>query len=591
MNLILKNSMILGCVHNEKGRGLLELFDLMKEKGIKADHVTFQGVLRSCISEGFVDLGKHYFESMSAEYCIIPRLEQYESMIELFSRKACLDEMEAFVHNMLFEPTVPVLKRVINVCKEQGIQGWKNGSWNAFMNLCTRMDAPFLLIGVDKDSLDLKLKTHFPIPITKSEIFICFFRVEIDNAADNTTIVEVDSARKPGILLEAVQVLTDLNLSIKKADISSVGKFFLDVYHVTDQNGNKLTDENVIRYIQKSLGTHNSVVTINDLTGLTALELTGTDRLGLLSEVFGVLKDLDCNVVKANVWTHNGRIASLIFVKDVGSGSPIEDSKKIGEIVGRLRYVLKGDSDIRGAKTTVAMSVIHTERRLHQMMFADRDYEEKPDETSPKVSVHNWLEKNYSIVFVTCKDRRKLLFDTLCTLTDMGYVVFHARVDTPTREANMEFWIQHTDGTPIKSDGERQRVIQCLQAAIERRASEGVRLELYTQDRQGLLSDVTRTFRENGLNVTRAEISTTGDMARNIFYVTDTSGHNLDPKLIDGVCEKIGLGNLRVKESPLHQKAMRDNDRLNQRVGGAVLESLGSLLRRNLSNLGLIKSS
>ncbi len=40
--------------------------------------------------------------------------------------------------------------------------------------------------------------------------------------------LQVDSARKHGILLEAVQVLTDLNLSIKKAYISSDGRWFMD---------------------------------------------------------------------------------------------------------------------------------------------------------------------------------------------------------------------------------------------------------------------------------------------------------------------------------------------------------------------------
>lgn len=41
-------------------------------------------------------------------------------------------------------------------------------------------------------------------------------------------LMKVDSARKDGILLEAVQVLTDVNLSIKKAYISSDGKWFMD---------------------------------------------------------------------------------------------------------------------------------------------------------------------------------------------------------------------------------------------------------------------------------------------------------------------------------------------------------------------------
>lgn len=172
----------------------------------------------------------------------------------------------------------------------------------------------------------------------------------------------------------------------------------------------------------------------NDYTGLTALELIGTDRVGLLSEVFAVLAHLDCNVVEAKVWTHNGRIASIIYLKDKNSGSPIKDSQQIYRIEALLRSVLKGDSDIRSATTSVSMvAVTHTERRLHQMMFADRDYERRrPVDKSSEVAVtvQNWVGRGYSVVNVQCRDRTKLLFDVVCTLTDMQYVVFHATVNT-----------------------------------------------------------------------------------------------------------------------------------------------------------------
>ncbi|KAL4602620.1 hypothetical protein ACB098_10G054200 [Castanea mollissima] len=419
-------------------------------------------------------------------------------------------------------------------------------------------------------------------------------RVVIDNAVCPTaTLVTVDSARRHGILLEAVQVLTDLNLSIKKAYISSDGRWFMDVFHVTDQNGNKLTDESVIRYIEQSMGSIHYGRT-NGNNGLTALELTGTDRVGLLSEVFAVLADLQCNVVEAKVWTHNGRIASLIYVKDCDSGCPIEDSQKIDRIEALLRNVLKGDNDIRSAKTSVSMAVTHTERRLHQMMFADRDYEWKPilkrSDDCPIVTVQNWIERGYSVVNVQCKDRSKLLFDIVCTMTDMEYVVFHATINTAGDRAYLEFYIRHTDGTPISSEPERQRVIQCLQASIERRASEGVRLELSAEDRPGLLADVTRTFRENGLNVTRADISTEREMAVNEFYVTDAIGNTADSKLIEAVRQKIGLSNLKVKELPMICHKNVESEEQPVGVGGAVLLSLGSLVRRNLYNLGWIRS-
>ncbi|GAA0145202.1 hypothetical protein Leryth_024447 [Lithospermum erythrorhizon] len=416
-------------------------------------------------------------------------------------------------------------------------------------------------------------------------------QVMIDNAGcANSTRVMIDSARKHGILLEAVQVLTDLNLSIEKAYISSDGRWFMDVFHVTDLDGNKLTDESVINYIEKSLATI-QFTRSERIEGLTALELTGTDRIGLLSEVFAVLAELKCNVVEAKVWTHNGRIASLIYVKDCDSGSTIEDSQKIQQIEGRLRNLLKGDNDIRSAKTSVSTVDTHKERRLHQMMYADRDYERKFGYcgNSPSVSVQNCLDRGYSVINIQCKDRMKLLFDVVCTLTDMQYIVFHATINTSADIASMEFFIRHVDGTPISSEAEKQRVILCLQAGIERRTYEGVRLELCTTDKRGLLADVTRTFRENGLNVTQAEISTTRDTALNVFYVTDASGNPADPNIIESVRQKIGTSSLIVKELPMiyHQKAEMDEP---LGVGSTMLLSLGSLLRRNLSYLGLIKS-
>lgn len=176
----------------------------------------------------------------------------------------------------------------------------------------------------------------------------------------------------------------------------------------------------------------------NTVEGLTVLELTGMDRVGLLSEVFAVLANLHCNVVDAKVWTHSGRIASLIYVKDDDSGSSIEDPQKLELIKEILRSVLKGDNVILSARISVSLGVRHMERRLHQMMFADRDYERKSTtKTCPVVLVQNYLEKDYSVVNIQCKDRNKLLFDVVCTLTDMQYVVFHATLDTSEDKASL----------------------------------------------------------------------------------------------------------------------------------------------------------
>ena len=70
---------------------------------------------------------------------------------------------------------------------------------------------------------------------------------------------------------------------------------------------------------------------------------------------------------------------------------------------------------------------------------------------------------------------------------------------------------------------------------------QALELELCTADRVGLLSDITRIFRENSLCIKRAEISTEGGKAKDKFYVTDMTGNSpVDPKTIDSIQRQIG---------------------------------------------------
>ncbi|KAK7837329.1 act domain-containing protein acr4 [Quercus suber] len=428
-------------------------------------------------------------------------------------------------------------------------------------------------------------------------------RVVIDNeSCKNATVIRVDSANKHGILLEVVQVLTDLNLIITKAYISSDGGWFMDVFNVTDQEGNKVTDEGILDYILKlitcahlqSLGPESCFTSSMRSVGVkpsmdhTAIELTGCDRPGLLSEVSAVLTHLKCNVVNAEVWTHNTRAASVMHVTDEETGGAITDPERLSRIKKRLCNVLKGSSKSSEAKTVVSHGITHTARRLHQMMFDDRDYGRADDDAlnenkRPNVNVVNWHDKDYSVVTIQSKDRPKLLFDTVCTLTDMQYVVFHASIKAEGPEAYQEYYIRHIDGSPVKSDAERERVIQCLEAAIERRVSEGLKLELCTTDRVGLLSDVTRIFRENSLTVIRAEVTTKAGKALNTFYVRDASGYPVDSKTIDSIRQAIGQTILKVKGSPEELKNGPQESPTRFLFGGLFKS-------RSFVNFGLVRS-
>ncbi|KAL0326100.1 UNVERIFIED_CONTAM: ACT domain-containing protein ACR3 [Sesamum radiatum] len=349
---------------------------------------------------------------------------------------------------------------------------------------------------------------------------------------------------------------------------------FLTVFHVTDQQGQKISDSRTIEHIEKALGPkgHTSGILktspgkrvgVNSMGDYTAIELIGRDRPGLLSEISAVLANLHINVVAAEVWTHNRRIACVLYVNDDTTNRAVDDESRLSAMEEQLKNLLRGcGNDDNAGHTSVSLGSTHVDRRLHQLLFSDRDYEgtfaaNEPDSPIvPKVTVDWCEEKDYSVVTVRCKDRPKLMFDIVCTLTDLQYVVFHATVSSDGPYASQEYYIRHMDGCTLETEGEKEKVIKCLEAAIRRRISEGLSLELCAKDRVGLLSEVTRVLRENGLSVTRAGVTTVGEQAMNVFYVSDASGKPVDAKTIEELRKEIGQTmRLNVKKAPTNTKA------------------------------------
>ncbi|KAI8017160.1 ACT domain-containing protein ACR1 [Camellia lanceoleosa] len=133
-----------------------------------------------------------------------------------------------------------------------------------------------------------------------------------------------DSANKHGILLEIVQVLTDLDLAISKSYISSDGGWFMD--------GNAW---NRSKDVQTYLG-NDEVRPPHVSIEHTAFEITGMDRPGQISEISAVLTELGCLVNAAVAWSHNSRMACIIHVEEECKGG-----KPITEVQAQLENVVE----------------------------------------------------------------------------------------------------------------------------------------------------------------------------------------------------------------------------------------------------------
>lgn len=185
-----------------------------------------------------------------------------------------------------------------------------------------------------------------------------------------------------------------------------------------------------------------------------AIEMTGKDRPGLFSEISAALADMGCNIIEAHAWSHNARLACVAYISDRCTDTPIDDHR-LHAIEDHLTTVLRATTGTAreeenqqevkpaGLPKGELSTTTRVERRLHQLMVSVRDYDgpvarspspvsDSSDEEERRTSVviESCIEKGYSMVTIQCKDRRRLMFDTVCTLIDMQYVIFHASIDS-----------------------------------------------------------------------------------------------------------------------------------------------------------------
>ncbi|KAF9595545.1 hypothetical protein IFM89_000633 [Coptis chinensis] len=93
---------------------VVELFEKMRNMGIKQDHSTFLSVLTACSHVGLLDRGLHYFDLMRDGSVEPPKMEHYACIVDLLGRAGNLDEAERFISNMPMKPGSSVYKALLS---------------------------------------------------------------------------------------------------------------------------------------------------------------------------------------------------------------------------------------------------------------------------------------------------------------------------------------------------------------------------------------------------------------------------------------------------------------------------------------------
>ncbi|KAL7166816.1 hypothetical protein ACSBR2_037480 [Camellia fascicularis] len=106
--------------HGHKAKAL-ELFEQMKELGLKPDSITFIALLTTCNHVGLVDEGQAYFNSMNEINGIAPDIEHFSCLIDLLGRAGRLKEVVEYMENFPFGHDPVVLVSSLSACRLNGV--------------------------------------------------------------------------------------------------------------------------------------------------------------------------------------------------------------------------------------------------------------------------------------------------------------------------------------------------------------------------------------------------------------------------------------------------------------------------------------
>lgn len=84
-----------------------------------------------------------------------------------------------------------------------------------------------------------------------------------------------------------------------------------------------------------------SSATVGPQQANVAIEVIGTDRPGLFSEISEVLMSFGFNITSATAWTHNCKVACIIDVEDASKPGPINDKKRLAHVEDQLRDMIE----------------------------------------------------------------------------------------------------------------------------------------------------------------------------------------------------------------------------------------------------------
>lgn len=112
--------MIAGYAHHGHVDEAIHHFKEMVDRGVRPDAVTFLALLSACRHSGLVEQGEEIFHSMRKHFNVLPEIDHYACMIDLYGRDNQLGKVVGFMKMIPTELGAAIWGVFLNACRING---------------------------------------------------------------------------------------------------------------------------------------------------------------------------------------------------------------------------------------------------------------------------------------------------------------------------------------------------------------------------------------------------------------------------------------------------------------------------------------
>lgn len=304
------------------------------------------------------------------------------------------------------------------------------------------------------------------------------------------SVITVNCADKIGLSCDLSRIIFDTGLGVVRGDLSTDGKWCYLIFWVLPRTGSPrpIRWSNLKRNLMSACPpnpAHIFFMNIPEPKPKTVyiLHICSLDRAGLLNDVSQVLWDLELAVQKVKVsTTPDGKVMDLFFIID--NRDLLHTTKRQEDVCDNLKSVIGESSthcELRLAPpelmapeyapiSLLSPSIVAELFNLELTQFqADSNSLQARNTLINKISVttDNSLSPAHTLLQISCKDRRGLLYDVLRTLKDYNIQISYGRLSTnPKGICEVDLFALQADGRKIIDPQKQSSLCRRLQQEI-----------------------------------------------------------------------------------------------------------------------------